>query len=441
LEYRKGSVLPPSHARSTVALAATLWITVAGFASALESAPRSLTLSDALGLAERQGYDFLLADAALRGVEADLVAARRLANPFFSGGLVHSTGVPLGAGTTSAHGYSLSLGDQGTVEGVVSGKRSLRVREAEAAVASARANRDDALRLLRFQVAQVFYAVLAAQASEEVDRNVAGSFSRTLDLVKARFHYGAVSEVDLDRVETAKLEAEQAVAGAKAQVTQAKATLAFLLGGIPADFEVAGSLEGPVPAWLSADLTQSISEALARRPDVQAARSALGRAEAALELARRQRLPDVMLSAGYAREGPDTAPITPPSVTIGAAFELPVLNQRQGEVARAESDRVVAGITLGRVSGQAASEVLSVRAAYLAAREQVERMSDRLLDSARRARELVRLQYSSGAISLIDLLDAERTALSVELEYQQDLSALWTAVAQLATAMGRDVTP
>lgn len=422
-------------------LAAALWFGAAGSATALESAPRSLTLADALGLAERQGYDFLLADAALRGAEGDLAAARRPANPFLSGGLVRSTGVPQGGSNTSAHGYTLSLADQGIVEGVVSGKRGLRVREAEAAVASARANRDDALRLLRFQVAQAFFGVLAAEASEQVDRDVARSFSRTLDLVQVRFRYGAVSEVDLDRVETAKLEAEQAVAGATAQVAQAKATLTFLLGGIPEDFEAKAPLEGPAPAWLSADPNQLISEALARRPDVQAARSALGRAEAALELARRLRLPDMTLSAGYAREGPDAAPITPPSVTVGAAFELPVFNQRQGEIARAESDRLSARITLDRVSAQAAADVLSARASYVAAREQVDRMIDRLLERARRARELVRLQYGAGAISLIDLLDAERTALAVELEYEQNHSALRTALAQVATAMGREVTP
>jgi outer membrane protein TolC len=42
---------------------------------------------------------------------------------------------------------------------------------------------------------------------------------------------------------------------------------------------------------------------------------------------------------------------------------------------------------------------------------------------------------------LIDLLDAERTALAVELEYRQDLYSLRAAAAQLETAIGREVSP
>ena len=79
------------------------------------------------------------------------------------------------------------LADQGSLEGIVSGKRRLRVREAESALMAARSNRDDALRLLRFQVAQAFYGVLAAQASESADREVAGTFAQTLDLIGVRY--------------------------------------------------------------------------------------------------------------------------------------------------------------------------------------------------------------------------------------------------------------
>jgi outer membrane protein, heavy metal efflux system len=412
-----------------------------GGAGLAEEALRRLNLSDAFGLAERQGFDVLLADAAVRGAEGDLTAARRLVNPLFSGSYLHSTDVPLDGATTSAHGYSLALADQASLEGIVSGKHSLRVEEAESALWAARSNREDALRLLRFQIAQAFYGVLAAEASERVELEVADSFARTLELVQVRYHYGSVSEVDVDRVETAKLEAEQAVAAVRSLVSQTRATLAFLLGGIQPDFEISGTLESATPTRLSSDTKELLAEAVAGRADVRAARASLERAEAALALARRQRLPDVILSASYGREGPDAAPITPPTLGLGASFELPVLSQKQGEIARAESDRSAAQVTLNRISAAVTQDVLSAKAAYLAAQEQVSRMNDRLLDRARRARDLVRLQYRAGAISLIDLLDAERTALAVELEYRQDLYSLRAAAAQLETAMGREVSP
>lgn len=434
-------ILSPRRPPAWRAIAIGLISLGLGGAGLAEEAPRRLTLADAFGLAERQGFDVLLADAAVRGTEGDLTAARRLVNPLFSGSYLHSTDVPLDGATTSAQGYSLALADQGSLEGIVSGKHRLRVEEAESALWAARSNREDALRLLRFQVAQAFYGVLAAEANETVELEVADSFARTLELVQVRYHYGAVSEVDVDRVETAKLEAEQAVAAARALVSQARATLAFLLGGIRPDFEISGSLDSTPPAWLTSDTKDLLAEAAAGRADVQAARAGLERADAALALARRERLPDVVLSASYGREGPEAAPITPPTLGLGASFEFPLFSQRQGEIARAESDRSGAQVTLDRISAAVTQDVLSARAAYVAAQEQVNRMNGRLLDRARRARDLVRLQYRSGAISLIDLLDAERTALAVELEYRQDLYALRAAVAQMETATGRVVSP
>lgn len=111
MPFQKCVLFPRTGAVRWIALAGLLTSGIAGPAAAEQAGPRRLTLADALELAERQGYDFLLADAAMGGAEGDLMAARGLANPLFAGSLVRSTGVPLGQATTSAHGYSLSLAD------------------------------------------------------------------------------------------------------------------------------------------------------------------------------------------------------------------------------------------------------------------------------------------------------------------------------------------
>jgi cobalt-zinc-cadmium efflux system outer membrane protein len=404
---------------------------------------RRLSLPDAFALAERKGFDALLAEAAVEGARGDLTQVRHLPNPQFAGAFLRSTSVPAPTGATTSHGYALAAGDQGAVEGVASGKRGLRIQAAEAALSSARSNREDALRTLRFQVAQAYWSVLLAEASERVGEDVARSFQQTFELAGVRRQYGAVSDVDLARVETAKLEAEQLVTGAQAQVKEARATLGALLGGEPLDdVELAGSLEAAIPEWPEGEGRGSLeAEALAKRPDVLAARANLERAEAALDLARRLRLPDVTLSAGYTRQGPDIAPVTPPTLSLGAAFELPVFSQRQGEIARADSERASARIALDRAAAKATADVLAAWAAFEGAREQLGRMQDRLLVRARQARELVSYQYRSGAVSLLDLLDAERTALAVELEHAQDLYGIRVAVAGLEAATGRTVTP
>ena len=401
-----------------------------------------LTLPDALALAETQGFDALAAAAAVRGAEGDADAVRRLPNPQVSGAYLHSTSVPVPGGETSSSGYAVTASDQGLAEGAATGKRSLRISEAESAVASARSNREDALRTLRRETERAFYGVLLAEATAGVDRDVAESYARTLELVDERLRWGAASRVDRARVETAKLEADQEVTAAGAEIARARAELGVWLGGRDLEGVVLdGRLDGAPPAWTGADFASLRAEALAKRPDVAAARADAARADAGVDLARRERIPDVALTAGYGRQGPDAAPVTPPTFSLAAAFELPVFSQRQGEIARAESDREIARVALARAEARASADVRSAWASLSAAREQVARMESALLTRAREARELVRYQYREGAVSLLDLLDAERTALQVERERLQNLYDLRAAAADLAAAVGRTVAP
>ena len=68
-------------------------------------------------------------------------------------------------------------------------------------------------------------------------------------------------------------------------------------------------------------------------------------------------------------------------------------------------------------------------------------MEGRLLDRARRARDLVEFQYKKGAASLLELLDAQRTFIATNVEYRQNLADYWTAVYQVEQATGTEFRP
>jgi outer membrane protein TolC len=432
-----GSKTDPGARRFPVPAVALGFFSIALVARASD-VPGRLSLASALALAETNGFDALTAEAAVNAAAGDVEVARRWVNPSVSGAWLHSTSVPVPGGLTSASGYAVGGSDQGSIEGFASGKRGLKIDEAKAALASARSNREDALRILRRETARAFYDVLLAEATERVRREVAESYGRTLDLVDERYRLGAASRVDRVRVEAAMLEAQQDVSAAAADVTKARSELGVWLGGRNLEgVSLEGTLEWEPPAeWLEAD-PASLRAASAGRPDVRAAKADLERAETALDLVRRERLPDVALSAGYTREGPDAAPVQPPTLSLGAALELPVFSQKQGEIARSESERSSARIALSRVEARAAADVDAARASLAAAEDRVARMQSSLLERAREARDLVRFQYREGAVSLLDLFDAERTALQVELENAQDLYALRVAVAEIEAAVGR----
>ncbi len=415
--------------------------------------PPRLTLEQALSIFRARGLDLLIADAAVTSAEGDLRAAGAVANPQLSasygrsrtsGSCVDAQGRPAPCGWLPEPQYGLGLSDSAAISDTLTGKRGLRVSAARAALAAARASRADAERTVGVQVRAQVVQVVLAQESLRFAREVAASQARALDLTRTREAAGAISEADVARVEVAKLEADQAADAAAQALRDARAQLAFLLGarGEPADFEVdapelAHSREPP--ALSGATVATLLARAEERRPDLRAARLQRERAQGALALARRQRIPDVTLSLNYAQEGTTNQAVTPPTFTFGVSLPLPLFYQQQGEILRAEADVSTQSLQATRLEAQVASDVATALSDYTASGALVRRMEGGLLARAERARDLVEVQYRKGAASLLDYLDAQRTFVATRVEYRQDLSAFWTAVFKLGAAVGEEL--
>ena len=85
------------------------------------------------------------------------------------------------------------------------------------------------------------------------------------------------------------------------------------------------------------------------------------------------------------------------------------------------------------------SDLETAWAGLVAARQLVERMESTLLERAKQARDIAKVQYEKGAASLLDLLDAQRTYTATRAEYAQDLANYWTAIALLEQAMAGEL--
>jgi outer membrane protein, heavy metal efflux system len=224
---------------------------------------------------------------------------------------------------------------------------------------------------------------------------------------------------------------------------QAKVALAFLLGvraAVP-DYDVADeplARREPEPlADASAD--RLIGMALAWRADLAAAEAQRARAAVSLRLAERERLPDVALAAQYTREGTGQSAIQPPTTAFSLSFAVPVFYQRQGEIAVARADLRTQELLQARATAQVVADVEAALSAVHGARRRIERMDSRLMERTRRARDLVQLQYETGAASLLELLDAQRTLIAAGVERVQVLDEYWTAVFQLEEAVGMEL--
>jgi cobalt-zinc-cadmium efflux system outer membrane protein len=408
--------------------------------------PAKLTVDEALRIFRSQGLDLLIADAAVESAQGDERIASAIYNPSVSLGKGKSTtydptqcAIP---GCSDIY-YQASVSEQGAIFDFLTGKRHLRVRVAKAALEAAKLSRVDAERTLSFTVKQQYVATVLAKASLEFAGQSQQSSDETLRLVGVRYRVGAVSEADVARAESAKLEADQAYDQAQQALRQAKVALAFLLGvrGTPQEFDVGDEfLNARVPAALTAASRESLLDvALSGRPDLKAAGAQKARAAAGLSLAKRQRIPDIPLSVSYFKEGSGQSAISPPTTTLSLSLTVPLFYQNQGEVTKAKADYKTQDLQYSKLQAQVLSDVAGGFSAFQGARSRAERMESRLLERTQRARDLVGIQYEKGAASLLELLDAQRTLIATHIERLQDLNDYWTSVFQLEQAVGTDL--
>ncbi|MDB4970948.1 MAG: Heavy metal efflux outer membrane protein CzcC family [Myxococcales bacterium] len=403
--------------------------------------PDPLTLEQSLQIFRQRGFDLLLADAAVLGAEGDVKVAGAVPNPNFQlwGSWTSATNPP-----NSPWGVTAGLGDSNALEDSLSGKRWLRLKVARAALAAARMNRSDAQRTLELEVKTAYIQAVLARDSLDFALQVQGGANQIFQLNQTRYNAGAISEAELAKIETAKLQADQAVDVSTQALRAAKLQLAFFLGvrGSVPDFHVDQDLPRFVipPSLANATAATLLDEAVQHRPDLRAAEHQRARAEAAIALARRDRFPDISLNLQYQQQaGFNASAAQPPTVSLGLMGTLPLFYFQRGEILRAEAELRAQQLQRGKLEAQLSSDVESAFNAFASTRKLVERMESRLLDRSRRARDLVSLQYQKGAASLLEYLDAQRTYIANNVDYLQELASYWTAVYQLEAAVGMDL--
>ncbi len=406
--------------------------------------PRNLTLADALRLLRDHSLDLATANAALSSAKAQVRVAGAVPNPEV-GFSVGRSWQCQGAACDQLY-WSGSLSDQGALAFVATGQRGLAVGAAEQSVRAAEASRNDTVRNATFQMKQQFVNTAIAQRAVQFTRDEAKLSLETVELARKRLQAGAISDADLARLEVLAMQLEQAADRADQAYQQAKTALALVLGVRPApvDFQVdapeVSSALSP-PGLAGATLQALTSEAQERRPDVAAARAQVEQARLSASLARRQLIPQFSLQLGYYQQGSSGNYINYPTGTIGISVPLPVFYQQQGQIGQADAANWTAEVALAKLEAQVASDVATAWSAMVSSRSAAQRAEQHLLARSRDARDLVNIQYAKGAASLLDLLDAERTHISNEIDYLQSLGAYWLAVFQLEQAVGASYVP
>jgi cobalt-zinc-cadmium efflux system outer membrane protein len=308
-------------------------------------------------------------------------------------------------------------------------KRQHRIQAAKDVTSVTISQVADNERMLTFNVASTFVAVLLAEANLELARQDLQSFQSTVQISEARFKAGDLSEGDFLKIKLQLLQFQTDVSQAELARVQALVGLRQLLGyeSVPASFDVAAALD-----YTAVQTTQEAALALAaeHRPDLRAAIQGVAAAKSQYDLAVANGKRDPTVQVSYSHV----------SGMSGASsffnMEMPIFNRNQGEIARTRSAMTQAG-ELRRASEETAEG--DVVSAYqgVAANDRVIRLyRSGYLDEARLSREISEYAYKRGAASLLDFLDAERSYRATQLAYRQSLASYMLAVEQLREATG-----
>jgi cobalt-zinc-cadmium efflux system outer membrane protein len=393
---------------------------------------RTLTLTQALTLAEQQNPTLRAQAQSIESSRANEITAGLRPNPTFQND------------TTSA-----TLGIYQQFE--IGGKRRSRLDGARLATSISRTDFADTQRTLVFNVRQAFVNALLARANLALARESLSSFQRVIDLNRVRLEKGALSGADFLKIELQMLQFQTDFEDATLALKTAKALIRALLGGsnLAQEFEVEGDLRA---APFDASLSELQQRALANRPDLKSAETGRQKAAADLRLASANGYPDPtigtsLLHAGNEIGGPSWfQPFYPKGETsnamgVGIAFPIPLFNRNQGEIARTRSEQRRADLLAQATRNQVLQDVETAFASCRSGLERVRLYEQTYLSRAKDLRDAAEFAFQRGATSLLDFLDAERTYRATQLAYRKELAAYMTNLAQIESAVSAAVTP
>jgi cobalt-zinc-cadmium efflux system outer membrane protein len=317
-------------------------------------------------------------------------------------------------------------------------KRELRLESAQKATDIVTLTQEDLERNLVFGLRMAFVQALQEKAILKLAKENLAYYDHVLDVNRERFKAGAISRVDLDRLELQRVQYESDLQIAKESLETAKIQLVMLLNDrTPVDqFDVTG------PSDFSrqiAPLDEVRQEALDGRPDLKDALQSMEKAKTDHRLAVANGSTDPTLSAWYSYNPSFNNPND--HQTLGASISIPlrIFDRNQGEKLQTQLDIDRSAKLAEATKAQVFSDVDSAYAAVTSTLLLLQPYKDRYLEQASRVRDTIAFSYEHGAASLLDFLSAQAEYRSVQANYLNLIASYLNAANQLNLAAGREV--
>ena len=306
------------------------------------------------------------------------------------------------------------------------------IESADATLGGTIADYDDILVSLTAEVAATYVVIREFEERIALARGNIKVQERTLQIADVRFRNGAVTELDVQQAKALLRDTQALVPELETRLRQGKNALSVLLGMPPTHLQEALGGILPIPTAPKEVAIGIPAELLRRRPDIRRAELDAAAQSARIGIARADLYPRFTLAGFVGFETSDRGGVASNNADLGDIFgtdsftgfigpsvRWPILNYgRLTNNVRVEDARFQQLIVnYQNTVLRAQQEVEDGLVGFLRAQEQEEFLADSVAASQRSV-DLSLLQYRSGIVDFIRVLDTERSLVT-----QQDRRA------------------
>ena len=317
-------------------------------------------------------------------------------------------------------------------------RRQVEARDAESAASVAELR--DAIRIVVSEVARNYFLLRGTQQQIAVAKENAKTQEQVVKIAEALFKGGQSTEFDVVRAKAQLSNTLAAVPALEARAVAAMYRLGVLCGKQPSEVAPELSPPAPLPVYTGPIALGDPASLLQRRPDIRAAEARLAAATAGIGVAKGDLFPKVTFNGSISLQARSTGDLTngnSDSYSLLPTISWAALNMGRvlANIDQAEALRDGALAQYEQSVLLALEDTESALAQFGASRERRDLLASSVEYSGR-AVQIARTQYENGLVDLLPVLDAQRVALSSQLELTQSQTELLTSLVSVFKALG-----
>lgn len=389
-----------------------------------------LTLNSAVERLLTYNYDLQIARQESQKSRADLITAKEHPNPVLNGSYEFMD--------INHHFSDQARGSNGQATLILShpfetaGKRNRRIDLANNTILFSDFIYDEITREQLISLITSYYTLLGDQSDVEHAQNNADSYAKIVAIAKAKLDNGFLSAIDYQKIALQQIDYTKEYENAHLALIQDRETLASLLSIPTSDVTATSSEDIDITIPTLDELLNKIPN----RPDCKAAKQNISVADASLQLEKAIAIPNVSVGAEYASFGPYYEPLA----GFNFSIPIPIYDKNEGDIEKARIGTLQAADIYSKTLRNARAEIIQSYEAAKSHKNIYQAMSNGY-NSAKELREKQEKIFTLKGISVLDLLDAQKSYRQYQKNLTQATIDLHIATARLKLNSGDLMIP